>query len=114
MALEINWTDNFLFITNRDEWVNITLQTLLLLSKHFNTFPANAPILYPQKTSENFWLCNVFRGYKMRTLVRNGLICVTLFFIPVDTYIFWKIESLKEIRERLKVWVIFAFIFVNI
>ena len=39
-----------------------------------NPFQANAPILYPLKTSENLWFSGVFRGYKMGTLARNGLI----------------------------------------
>ena len=38
-----------------------------------NPFLANAPILYPLKTAENFWFSGVFRGYKMETLARNGL-----------------------------------------
>ena len=96
MALEKNWTEIFLFITNRDGWLNITLQRLPLLLKHFNPFKApNALILYPLKTPENFWFSNVFRGYKMGTLVRNYSICVRFSFnIPIDTYICWKIESL--------------------
>ena len=36
----------------------------------FNPFLANLPILKPLKTTEN----GVFRGYKMGTLTRNGLI----------------------------------------
>ena len=27
------------------------------------------------KIPENFWFCGILRGYKMRTLTRNGLIC---------------------------------------
>ena len=39
-----------------------------------NPFLANVPVLYPQKTLENFWVSGVFKGYKMGTLVRNRLI----------------------------------------
>ena len=38
-----------------------------------NPFLANVPILYPLKTPKNLWFCGVFRGYKMGTLARNGL-----------------------------------------
>ena len=38
-----------------------------------NPFLANVPILYPLKTPENLWFSEVFRGYKMGTLARNGL-----------------------------------------
>ena len=40
----------------------------------FNTFLANASILYPLKSPENLWFSGIFRGYKMGILVRNGLI----------------------------------------
>ena len=39
-----------------------------------NPFLANATLLYPLKTPENLSFSGVFRGYKMRTLARNGLI----------------------------------------
>ena len=35
-------------------------------------FLANVTILYPLKTPENLWFSNVFRGYKMETLAKNG------------------------------------------
>ena len=38
-----------------------------------NPFLTNAPILYPLKTPENLWFSDAFRGYKMGTLARNGL-----------------------------------------
>ena len=41
-------------------------------SETFNSFLANAPILYPLKTPENLWLSGIFKGYKMRTLAING------------------------------------------
>ena len=44
-------------------------QTLI----NFNPFLANMPILYPQKTPENLPFASVFRGYKMGTLARYGL-----------------------------------------
>ena len=39
----------------------------------FNPFLANVPILYPLKTPENQRFSGVFRGYKIGTLARNGL-----------------------------------------
>ena len=39
-----------------------------------NPFLTNVPILYPLKTPENQRFSIVFRGYKMGTLARNGLI----------------------------------------
>ena len=46
----------------------------LSLSSSFNAFLANVPILNPLKTPENLWFSGVFRGYKMGTFARNGLI----------------------------------------
>ena len=37
-----------------------------------NLFSANAPLLYPLKTSENRRFSDVFRGYRSGTLVENG------------------------------------------
>ena len=34
------------------------------------------PFYIPLKTTENLWFSGVFRGYKMGTLARNGLIRV--------------------------------------
>ena len=39
-----------------------------------NPFLANVPILYPLKAPENQRFSGVFRGYKIGTLARNGLI----------------------------------------
>ena len=41
--------------------------------RSINPSLANVPILYPLKTSENLWFSGVFRGYKIGTLARNGL-----------------------------------------
>ena len=45
-----------------------------LISPYINPFLAYVPILYPLETPENLWFSGVFRGYKMGTLARNGLI----------------------------------------
>ena len=42
----------------------------------FNPFLANVPILHPLKTPESLSFSGVFRGFKMGTLARNGLIRV--------------------------------------
>ena len=41
--------------------------------KNINSFSTNVPLLHPLKTSENPWFSYVFRGYKIGTLVENGL-----------------------------------------
>ena len=38
-----------------------------------NPFLANVPILHPLVRPENLWFSGVTRGYKMGSLVRNGL-----------------------------------------
>ena len=40
---------------------------------YLNSVLANAPISYVLKTPENLWFSGVFRGYRMGTLARNGL-----------------------------------------
>ena len=42
-----------------------------------NSFLADVSILYPLKIPENQSFSGIFRGYKMRTLARNGLIVHT-------------------------------------
>ena len=41
---------------------------------YLDRYQANVPILNPLKTPESLWFSGVFRGYKTRTLVRNGLL----------------------------------------
>ena len=41
---------------------------------YISSFHANAPFLYPLKTSENIWFSDVFREYRNETLAWNGLI----------------------------------------
>ena len=48
-------------------------RNLYILHPKVNPFPANVPILYPLKTTENQRFSVVFRGYKMGTLAANGL-----------------------------------------
>ena len=45
-----------------------------LIQTKINPLLANVPTLYILKTPENLWLAGLFRGYKMGTLARNGLI----------------------------------------
>ena len=52
-----------------------TLQRHALFHGSFvfiNLFLVNIFILYPQKTPEKLWFSGAFRGYKMRTLAKNG------------------------------------------
>ena len=39
--------------------------------RELNLFQANAPFLYPLKTSENLWFSDVFRRYRKETLTWN-------------------------------------------
>ena len=49
-------------------------ETLVQWTKcDINPFSTNVPRLYPLKTSENLRLSDVFRGYRSRTLIENGL-----------------------------------------
>ena len=41
---------------------------------HINPFLASVPILYPSKTPGNQKVSDVFREYKIRVMVQNGLI----------------------------------------
>ena len=43
-------------------------------NSNINPFPANVPLLYPLKTSENRRFSDVSRGYRSATLVKNGFI----------------------------------------
>ena len=45
----------------------------LYFLKLINPFSTNAPLLYPLKTSENQGSSDVFRGYRSRILIENGL-----------------------------------------
>ena len=47
---------------------------------YINPFLANVPILYPLKTPESQRYSDVSRGYKMGTLVRNGLRGLAILF----------------------------------
>ena len=41
--------------------------------ENIKPFSSNVPLLHPLKTSENLRFSDVFRGYKIGTLVENGL-----------------------------------------
>ena len=44
-----------------------------------NTFRATILFLYPMKTSENRWFCDVFRGYRKRPVAWNGITAQILY-----------------------------------
>ena len=59
----------------------------ILRSLNINLFLANVPILHPLKTPENLWFFGVFKGYKIGTLVRNGLtVQIQLAVQPCDSF----------------------------
>ena len=53
---------------------NNILKVRILIIFFLNPYLAKVPNLYPLKTTENLWFSGVFRGYKMGTSARNGLI----------------------------------------
>ena len=61
---------------------------VLLLIKTLNHIQANVPILYPLKRPENLWFSGVFRGYKIRTLARNGFKQRIWNLFPADKHMF--------------------------
>ena len=63
----------FAKITTGDIW-RVWLHFWLVLTRPINPFSTNVPLLYPLKTSENLRFSDVFRGYRIETLVENGLI----------------------------------------
>ena len=67
-------------VTRIKQFKNIW-QCLSTYITFFNPFLANVPTLYPLKTPENLCFLGVFRGYKMGTLGRNGLMERLNFFI---------------------------------
>ena len=63
-----------------------------LYDRAVNSFLSSIPILYPRKTPENIWFSSVFRGYKMATLAKNGL--MKLHF----SYLTFLIERMSYLR----------------
>ena len=43
-----------------------------LWKDRISPFLANVSILYPLERPKHLWFSSVFRGYKLRTLARNG------------------------------------------
>ena len=48
-------------------------------SRYVHPYSTNVPLLYPLKTSEKQRFSDVFRGYRSRTLVENGLMLIPIF-----------------------------------
>ena len=46
---------------------------------------ADVPISHPLKKPENIWFSGLFRGYKIGTLVRNGLTTLTALIVCKHT-----------------------------
>ena len=72
-------------------------------------FSTNVSFLYPQKTSENLQFSDVFRGYKSRTLVENGLILKFIMTYDqnglartVDIFVFRKFSKRKTNKQTNK------------
>ena len=53
-------------ITSKEHILEINLQ-----KKLFNPFQASTPLLYPLKTSENFWLSDVLVGMKIEQWMKR-------------------------------------------
>ena len=60
------------------------------MSCSINPFLSNVPISYPLKTQENKRFSDVFRGYKMGKLARNGLsnisFCLSLLLLLLSLF----------------------------
>ena len=63
------------FSVSQNISARITPHLLLMLRLIIYPSLSNIPILYPLKKTENQSFSDIFRGYKMGTLARNGLIC---------------------------------------
>ena len=57
-----------------------------IFNNFLNPYLANVPILYPLKTPENQSFSDVFRGYKMETLAKNGLISVSMNYFFLKSF----------------------------
>ena len=72
-------------LVNNDKIVQNDWLFVKLYFSVMNPFLVNVSILYPLKKLENLWFSGVFKGYKIGTLVRNGLllskIIVTRFWL---------------------------------
>ena len=86
---------------------DIALAIWLFFFLVFNPFSTNVPLLYPLKTSENhpvktsenLRFSNVFRGYRSRILVENGL----SIFLNWNVCKFWKSIFQKK-RIKISSW----------
>ena len=91
-------------------WLNNTVvsQYCLRILPHFpglvNLFLVNIPILCPLKTPENLWNCVVSRGFKMGTLLRNGLTW------SYQHYLFLYRHLLKKIKHE---YFYFSYVFIS-
>ena len=77
---------------------------IMKVFKHWflNSFLPSVPNLYPLKTPENFWFLNlwfsdIFRGYKMGTLARNGFASRCSKRIHAN---FWDFETYEKMLRR--------------
>ena len=68
-----------------DIWTNIFLVNLSThtnkksnVNPPVNLFYSTCLFLYPLEISENFWLSDVFRGYRKRLVVWNGLVASSI------------------------------------
>ena len=53
--------------------ITIHMNILFIITK-INPYSTNVRLLYPLKTSENFWFLIFFRVYRSGTLVEDGVI----------------------------------------
>ena len=76
----IKWTQGF-FLFSYDEVSSVLIIFKTSSSSFLNPFLTNVPILYPLERPENQRFSGVFRGYKIRTLTRNGLVIALSYVI---------------------------------
>ena len=67
---------------------------------HFNLFLATGPFLYPLKTSENQRFSNIFRGFRKRPVICNGLSIsvanISRFLVSIETELLCSRSSSKN------------------
>ena len=69
------------------------IKTNSISDTEFNPFSTNVPFLHPLNTSENRKFSDVFRGYRSRTLVENGLRTA----LPVEIHLMPLLLTIQQV-----------------
>ena len=103
--------------------ITIHMNILFIITK-INPYSTNVRLLYPLKTSENFWFLIFFRVYRSGTLVEDGVITkwsrwsvkfpslrencpnTEFFLVRIFPHSDWMQENTDQIK--LCIWTLFA------